>query len=88
MHMNKPEQCKEVLATMERLRPGSEQAVLVRAAMLHRAKQTKACEEMREQAAASSPDAPRPLLSPSHHPPSHPRQATRRSRPSGVARLR
>jgi len=63
MHMNKPEQCKEVLATMERLSPGSEQAVLVRAAMLHRAKQTKACEEMLEQAAASSPDAPRPLLS-------------------------
>ena len=63
MHMNKPDQCKEVLATMERLSPGSEQAVLVRAAMLHRAKQTKQCEELLEQAAASSPDAPRPLLS-------------------------
>ena len=48
---------------MEKAFPGSDAGVLMRAAMLHRAKQGKQCEELLEAAAAEQPDAPRPLLS-------------------------
>ena len=53
----------QVLGSLEKAFPGSDAGVLMRAAMLHRAKQSKQCEELLEAAAAEHPDAPRPLLS-------------------------
>ena len=52
-----------MLGSLEKAFPGSDAGVLMRAAMLHRAKQSKQCEELLEAAAAQQPDAPRPLLS-------------------------
>lgn len=59
LHMNKPDQCKQLLSTIESEYPGSEFPPLLRAALLHRAKQPKQCEEALEAAAAaaSSPTA-------------------------------
>ena len=53
LHMNKTDHCKELLATLENEFPSSETPVLMRAALLLRAKQPKQCEEALETAAAA-----------------------------------
>ena len=62
LHMNKPDACKETLATIEAEFPSSEKPALLRAAMLLRAKQPKACEEALESAAAAASNPTSALL--------------------------
>ena len=51
--MNKPDPCKEMIATLTAEFPDSEAPLLMRAALLLRAKQQKQCEEVLEAAAAA-----------------------------------
>jgi len=53
LHMNKPDPCKEMIATLTAEFPDSEAPLLMRAALLLRAKQQKQCEEVLEAAAAA-----------------------------------
>ena len=53
LHMNKPDQCKEILSSLEREFPSSSAPDLLRAALLQRAKQPKQCEDLLEAAASS-----------------------------------
>lgn len=55
LHMNKHEQCKEILATLEKEFPSSSAPDLQRAAVLQRAKQHKQCVEVLEAAASAEP---------------------------------
>ena len=54
LHMNKPDQCNELLASIRSEFPSSEYPALMHAALLLRARQPKQCEEALEAAAASS----------------------------------
>ena len=62
LHMNKPDQCKELLQTLESEFPSSEQPSLIRAALLLRAKQPKQCEEALEAAVTSAKNPTAALL--------------------------
>lgn len=62
LHMNKPDQCKQLLTTIESEFPASEFPPLLRAALLHRAKDPKRCEEALEAAAASAASPTAALL--------------------------
>jgi hypothetical protein len=55
LHMNKADQCKEILPTLEREFASSVTPELIRAALLQRAKQPKQCYEALEAAVAAAP---------------------------------
>ena len=62
LHMNKPDACKESLAIIEAEFPSSEKPAILRAAMLLRAKNPKACEEALEKAAKAASNPTTALL--------------------------
>ncbi|KAL1528528.1 hypothetical protein AB1Y20_009871 [Prymnesium parvum] len=54
MHMNKADDCRQLLGQLEKAFPSSDAPALIRAALLMRGKQPKQCEELLEEAASKA----------------------------------
>lgn len=62
MHMNKADDCRQLLGQLEKGFPSSDAPALLRAALLQRGKQPKHCEELLEEAAAKAANPTSALL--------------------------